>query len=297
MAATISRRLTSKFLKPSQSSPLFSSSSFIFQQSQPLNPIHVPHSPIFTQYSNSSFPQFPPQILSKPSSNLFNFTLCQSQSSQYQKPIKYNHILISSSPRFTTLLNLLEKNHPQNPNSNWLTPKMPKHFSSSDSSPDSETSKNPSTYPSQNAEFKHQEIEGPTVERDLSALANETREVLESMMKLIYSLSKVLAFLGLLHLGLGAWVSFITRSSPIFEVSIQSFLAFGFPFALAFLMRRSLKPMYFFKKMEEIGRLQILTLTLQITKNLNLFLVRVRAVSYLCIAGASVGLVFSALSR
>lgn len=135
------------------------------------------------------------------------------------------------------------------------------------------------------------------MERDVSALANETREVLETMMKTIYSLSKVLAVLGLVNLGLGAWISYITRASPIPEVSIQSFLAFGFPFSLAFMLRRSLKPMNFFRKMEEQGRLQILTLTLQIAKNLNVYFVRVRGVSYLCVAGASIGLVFVALYR
>jgi hypothetical protein len=55
--------------------------------------------------------------------------------------------------------------------------------------------------------------------------------------------------------------------------------------------------MLFFRKMEELGRLQILTLTLQITKNLNIFFVRVRGVSFLCIAGMSVGLLFTLLSR
>jgi hypothetical protein len=81
------------------------------------------------------------------------------------------------------------------------------------------------------------------------------------------------------------------------EVSIQSFVAFGFPFTLAFMLRQSLKPMYFFKKMEELGRLQILTLTLQVAKNLNIFFVRVRGVSFLCIAGMSVGLLITLLSR
>lgn len=165
------------------------------------------------------------------------------------------------------------------------------------SSSSNESPQNPAEYPSQNQEFKHQEITGPTVERDLSALANETREVLETMMKTVYSLSKVLAGLGLFHLGLGAWISYSTQNSPVPEVSIQSLLAFGLPFSLGFMLRRALKPMYFFKKMEEQGRLQILTLTLQVAKNLNTLFVRVRGVSYLCIAGASVGLIFIALSR
>lgn len=116
-------------------------------------------------------------------------------------------------------------------------------------------------------------------------------------MKTVYSLSKVLAGLGLVHLGLGAWMSYTMRGAPLMEVSAQSLLAFGLPFSVAFMLRRSLKPMYFFKKMEEQGRLQILTLSLQVAKGLNTFFVRVRGVSYLCIAGASVTLVYAVVSR
>ncbi|XP_042047206.1 uncharacterized protein LOC121793067 [Salvia splendens] len=143
-------------------------------------------------------------------------------------------------------------------------------------------------------ETEYQEITGPTVDRDLSALAKETRQVLETMMRSVYSLSKVLAGLGLVHLGLGAWMSY--SKAPL-EVSIQSLLAFGLPFSVALMLRRSLKPMYFFKKMEEQGRLQILTLTLQVAKGLNTFFVRVRGVTYLCIAGASLTFIYALLSR
>lgn len=170
----------------------------------------------------------------------------------------------------------------------------PRYLSTSN---DQENKQNPSEYPSQNPEFKHQEITGPTVERDVSALADETRKVLEKMMKTMYSLSSALAVVGLIHLGLGAWISYITKSAPIFEVSMQSILAFGLPFSLAFMLRRALKPMYFFKKMEEQSRLQILTLTLQVAKQLNLFFVRVRGVSYVCVAGASIGLITIAFAR
>lgn len=174
---------------------------------------------------------------------------------------------------------------------------QPRFYSTPDSSSESEKPQNRSQYPSQNPDFKHQEIEGPTVERDLSALANETREVLEGMMKTIYGLSKVVAALSLVQLGLGAWIAYVTKSSPFSEISIQSAVAFGFPFALAFLLRQSLKPMYFFKKMEEQGRLQILTLTLQVAKNMNLLFVRVRGVSFMCLAGLSIGILYSLLSR
>jgi len=136
----------------------------------------------------------------------------------------------------------------------------PRFFSTNDpssSSSDSEKEKNPNPnpYPSENPNFKHQGIEGPTVEGDLSPLANETREVLERMMKNIYGLSRVVALMGLVQLGVGGWITFVRRSSPVTKVSVQSFLAF--------MLRQSLKPMHFFKKMEEQGRLQILRLTLQ----------------------------------
>lgn len=180
----------------------------------------------------------------------------------------------------------------------WLSDQRPRFLSTSSSPPsESEKPQNPSEYPSQNPDFKHQEIEGPTVERDLSSLANETREVLEGMAKNMYNLSRAFALLGLVQLGVGAWISYITKSTPIPEVSIQSILAFGLPISLAFMLRQSLKPIYFFKKMEEQGRLQILTLTLQVAKNLNVFFVRVRGVSFLCIAGLSVGVLFAVLTR
>ncbi|KAH7849463.1 hypothetical protein Vadar_018271 [Vaccinium darrowii] len=285
MAATISRRLTSKLLKPHQiSSSLFSPFAYISHNSQPLNLNPIPQ-----------------QNLSNPTSSLSPFIFDESQFLQYPKPmINLNHSLIRSytNSRSTTQPHSLVKTTQQpNPISQLLNQEKPlKYFSTSDSSTE-EKPTNPSPYPSQNPKFKHQEIEGPTVERDASALANETRDVLQSMMKTICSLSKALAILGLVQLGLGAWISYVTSSSPFTDVSIQGFLAFGFPFAMAFLLRQSLKHMYFFKKMEELGRLQILTLTLQIAKNLNLLFVRVRGVSYLCIAGASIGLVYSALAR
>ncbi|MED6143456.1 hypothetical protein PIB30_006408 [Stylosanthes scabra] len=167
----------------------------------------------------------------------------------------------------------------------------PRFFSTNDS----EKPENP--YPSQNPNFKHQEIEGPTVERDLSPLANETREVLESTMKNLYKLSKVVAVLGLVQLGLGSWIAYKTGSAAFSEVSVQSTLAFAFPFSLAFILRQSLKPMYFFKKMEEQGRLQILTLTMQVAKQMNLLFVRVRGVSMACVLGISIGFLFAVLSR
>lgn len=227
-------------------------------------------------YVNSTFSHQKPL---NSSFNISNFI------STFSNPVNHHQKPISNLPSFTKSNSLF---------SDLVSSKNPRFFSTSDPEKPQE---NRSEYPSQNPDFKHQEIEGPTVERDLSALANETRQVLDEMMKRIYSLSRLVAVLGLCQLGLGAWISYVTRSSPIMEVSIQSFVAFGFPFTLAFMLRRSLKPMYFFKKMEEQGRLQILTLTLQVVKNLNTFFVRVQGVSYLCIAGMSFGLVFILLSN
>lgn len=191
---------------------------------------------------------------------------------------------------------------------NFTNPFSPIRFLSTQQPPSSDSDQTqkpnpgpspcPSPYPSQDPNFKHQEIEGPTVERDLSPLANETREVLETMMKNMYGLSSIVAILGLVQLGLGAWITYATKSNPnLSEVSVQSLLAFAFPFSLAFMLRRALKPMHFFKKMEEQGRLQILTLTLQVAKQLNNFFVRVRGVSILSVLGVVMGVVFAVTSK
>ncbi|KAF3605503.1 hypothetical protein DY000_02050809, partial [Brassica cretica] len=150
--------------------------------------------------------------------------------------------------------------------------------------------------PEEEPKMKHQEIEGPMVERDVSALGNETRQVFEGMMENMYSLSGAMDLLGLTQLIVGGTILYVTRSNPMHEMTIQSCVALGFPFVVALMLRRSLKPMCFFKKMEEAGRLQILTLTLQVAKNLNVLFVRARVVSILCVAGLSCGNVFLLLS-
>ncbi|KAJ0735038.1 hypothetical protein HanPI659440_Chr11g0427391 [Helianthus annuus] len=172
----------------------------------------------------------------------------------------------------------------------------PKFFSTSTPQPDPDQTHKPNNNPNKTLEdFQHQEITGPTVERDDSALANETRQVLDEMSKRVFIVSKSLALLGLFQLGLGAWISYVTKGNPIPEVSVQSVLAFGLPFSLSLMLRRSLKPIGFFRKMEEQGRLQILTLALQVAKSVNVFFVRLNVVSYLCIGGASLGLLVIAL--
>ncbi|XP_065869770.1 uncharacterized protein [Euphorbia lathyris] len=311
-ALTISRRLSSKVVG---SSPPFSVSSHSI----------APES--LTRYSNSIFCHQPkpfhaifnfstfPSISSTrtynfdPNSLNFSRTLARSFSNFVFTSKSYDFVpsTVKNSRSFSTC-NFEKLQFPdlkqRNPTlmihlipSFGMQLKHQKYFSSSNSPSDSEKSPNQSEYPSKMPNFKHQEIEGPTVERDLSALAKESREVLEKMMKNMYNLSQALAVLGLVQLGFGAWISYITKASPMAGASIQGFVAFGFPFALAFMVRQSLKSMYFFKKMEEQGRLQILTLTLQITKNLNVLFARTRSVSALCIAGLSIGLLFTLFSR
>ncbi|KAM1139484.1 hypothetical protein FF1_039627 [Malus domestica] len=307
MAAMITRRFSSKLSRLSHPhSSLSASSTYLTAQK-----LKTPETPnCFTHSSSSTFSPNPFKSSSNPTITIERYI-----KSSNPKLINPNLIWVPNSksitqnPEFkkTNLGLTFTQSCPSistnlyNPRFNGLSDQKPRFFSTSSSSSssgsESEKPQNPSEYPSQNPNFKHQEIEGPTVERDLSTLANETREVLESMAKNMNSLSRALALLGLAQLGVGAWISYITKSTPMPEVSVQSILAFGLPFTLAFMLRQSLKPIYFFKKMEEQGRLQILTLTLQIAKNLNVFFVRVRGVSFLCIAGLSVGVLFAALTR
>ncbi|CAH9071988.1 unnamed protein product [Cuscuta epithymum] len=267
MASTLAKRQTSRFFRP-----LFSSSlSHLCARDGFSGNTRI--SPFLTQFLHSSSPI---EKLNHPDP-LPNRSIAQFRAQHHRNPnCKYQIFL--RTPKHSDL---------------YLSTIGQKVRFSTSSEPPSDGSEK-----SQSAdEFKHQEITGPTVERDESALANETREVLEKMMKSVYGLSKALGFLSLFQLGLGAWFLYVSRDSPMPEISLQSFLAFGLPISMAFMLRRSLKPMYFFRKMEEQGRLQILTLTLQVAKQLNLLFCRVQGVSYSCIAVASVGLIYVVLSR
>lgn len=174
------------------------------------------------------------------------------------------------------------------PTSHFRNPNPVPFFRPFSSNPDPKPNPNPNPNPEPDyGSFKHQEIEGPTVDRDDSALANETRQVLTSLRKSIYDLSSSLALLGFAHLGLGAYVAYSSKTADV--VSVQGLAAFAFPFSVAFLMRRSLKPMSFFHKMEEQGRLQILTLSLQSAKSLRVLFLRIRVASVCCVIGISAG--------
>ncbi|KNA04583.1 hypothetical protein SOVF_198330 [Spinacia oleracea] len=170
------------------------------------------------------------------------------------------------------------------------------YSSESTNESDPKSTPNPNPNPSPKPDMKHQEIEGPTVEKDLSPLANETREVTHSLLKTMYNVSRLLALLGLAHLAIGAYCYASASSAATAAASALALMAFGFPFSMAFMLRQSLKSMHFFQKMENIGRLQILTSSMQISKQLRIFFLRLSAISYLCLAGLSLSLIYSVSS-
>ncbi|XP_047077844.1 uncharacterized protein LOC124688172 [Lolium rigidum] len=146
--------------------------------------------------------------------------------------------------------------------------------------------------------MKHQEIEGPTVERDMSPLADEARAELDALRRATQRLSASLAVLGGAHLAAGAWI--ISGAAPVgveSAAAVQGVAAFAFPFTAALVLRRVIKPVAFFQRMEANGRLQVLTLCLQASKNVNLMLLRTRVVAISCALGVSVGSVAAILMR
>ncbi|CAN6253511.1 unnamed protein product [Urochloa humidicola] len=169
------------------------------------------------------------------------------------------------------------------PNSSSSAPSEPGAPSSAAASPD---------------EMRHQEIEGPTVERDTSPLADETRRELDSLRGTVQRLSGSLALLGGAHLAAGAWIAY--GAPPVgveSAAAVQGVAAFAFPFAVALVLRRAIKPIAFFQKMEANARLQVLTLCLQATKNVNLMLLRTRVMAIACALGVSVASVTAILMR
>ncbi|KAL5212984.1 hypothetical protein ABZP36_023831 [Zizania latifolia] len=183
---------------------------------------------------------------------------------------------------------LLPKPHP------LLFPHLHRHFSAPPEPEPTAAAAAPASLES----MRHQEIEGPTVERDTSPLADETRRELDSLCGAVQRLSASLALLGGAHLAAGAWIAY--GAAPVgveSAAAVQGVVAFAFPFTAALVLRRAIKPIAFFQKMEANGRLQVLTLCLQATKNVNLILLRTRVVAISCALGVSVGSVATILMR
>ncbi|XP_066328339.1 uncharacterized protein [Miscanthus floridulus] len=181
-----------------------------------------------------------------------------------------------------------------------------RRFFSASSNPSPNPSSSAPSEPSQGApstpvspdEMRHQEIEGPTVERDTSPLADETRRELDALRRTVQRLSGSLALLGGAHLAAGAWIAYGAPPLGVGSAAaVQGVAAFGFPFAVALVLRRAIKPIAFFQKMEANARLQVLTLCLQATKNVNLMLLRTRVMAISCALGVSVASVAAVLMR
>lgn len=166
------------------------------------------------------------------------------------------------------------------------------------STPDTNPNPDAAYTPASPESMRHQEIEGPTVERDTSPLAEETRRELDALRRAVHRLSASLALLGGAHLAAGVWI--VSGAAPVgveSAAAVQGVAAFAFPFTAALVLRRAIKPIAFFQKMEANGRLQVLTLCLQATKNVNLMLLRTRVVAISCALGVSVGSVAAILMR
>lgn len=122
-------------------------------------------------------------------------------------------------------------------------------------------------------DFQHEEIVGPTVERDSSRVADELRESLAVLQRRIVSFQKSLVVLGCVQ-GAGAvWCSVSWHAfNPTWQLPPAALLSF----ALAFVLRQALQPIAFFGKLEERSRLRIITLSLMIAKGFASFFSRAR---------------------
>ncbi|KAK4743870.1 hypothetical protein SAY87_010182 [Trapa incisa] len=131
-----------------------------------------------------------------------------------------------------------------------------------------------------------------SVQRDLSPVADETRAAMEATMKMMFDLSNGLAFLGLSQLGFGAWAYYYyaipaacwwSSASPL--IAAMGCTSVGLPISLSCMLRRRLRAMFFLKRMEEEGRLDILAMNLRAARNMDRLFVELRPVSCICIGG------------
>lgn len=135
-------------------------------------------------------------------------------------------------------------------------------------------------------DFQHEEIVGPTVERDVSPVADELREALDILQKRMLSFQKSLVVLGGLQ-GAGAVWCYVSWHAldPTWQLVPSALLSL----LLAFVLRQALQPISFFGKLEERSRLRIITLSLMIAKGFSSFFNRARilvaasAVALLCV--------------
>ncbi|KAI5056331.1 hypothetical protein GOP47_0028149 [Adiantum capillus-veneris] len=123
-------------------------------------------------------------------------------------------------------------------------------------------------------DFQHEEIVGPTVERDMSPVADELRQAHVEMREAIRKFSKGILWVGAIHLVWGGMM-FRAMDSPFSHALMTQVCASALVlFSLAYYSKQALKHIEFFTRLEERSRLQILTLSLQATKTLSSFFQR-----------------------
>lgn len=123
-------------------------------------------------------------------------------------------------------------------------------------------------------DFQHEEIVGPTVERDMSPVADELRQAHMEMREAIQKFTKGLLAVGVVHLVWGGMM-FRVLESPFSHALMTQVCASALVlFGLAYYSKQTLKPIDFFTKLEERSRLRILTLSLQVTKTMSSFFQR-----------------------
>ncbi|KAL3701164.1 hypothetical protein R1sor_019186 [Riccia sorocarpa] len=120
-------------------------------------------------------------------------------------------------------------------------------------------------------DFQHEEIVGPTVERDLSALAEEVRSSLTELRYYMGGFRTGFVILGAVLLVTTLWGALISKTAwwiwRDLPLALMSFI-------FAYLLRYAESTMEFFSKMEGRSRLRILTLALQVLKGLSQFFQR-----------------------
>lgn len=121
-------------------------------------------------------------------------------------------------------------------------------------------------------DFQHEEIVGPTVERDESDTANEVRASLYQLTTFMTSLRTGFLLLGSVQLVAAVWSSYFHGVGLILGVAQD--LAFVMSFLLAYLLHLYGSRVEFFSKIEERSRMRILTLSLQAHKMLSTFFFR-----------------------
>ncbi|BBM98599.1 hypothetical protein MPTK1_1g14710 [Marchantia polymorpha subsp. ruderalis] len=122
-------------------------------------------------------------------------------------------------------------------------------------------------------DFQHEEIVGPTVERDLSDTADQVRDSLNSLRDHMASFSTGFLILGTVQLVAALWSAFIkTDPSSIGLWRDMPYILLSFTFAYLLWNARSAND--FFTKIEGRSRIRILTLSLQVIKGISQFFYR-----------------------